>query len=234
MKIDSLIRSQQLAARVQVNAAEQPASAGERRALAATQTRISSAATELGQAARITDSTKEVDKGLNRLRKLVETADRPETTAADRERLQADFTKELAALGKAGIAQNQAVDQGGGRPADKLVADRLGRGASQSVTDVADLKKIDLRTADSTVRGEALKVLKQAGTEVGNRVSATSAVENAAALRLGQQQQVESSLRGQTQDQLVRRDQESVQSLLAQLQTGKATGQAGTLFSYLA
>jgi hypothetical protein len=201
----------------------------------ATQTRLTDAAKGFVQAAKVRDGVAAADQALNQAQELVKKAGNPSLTASDRKNLQEDFTKALAAVDQG--AKNQI-----GATADKTLAnsindpkrvgtvsaDRLGQGASKTFSSVADLKKLDLNTANPDQLAEAAKVLEAAKGETGSQLTIANQQVDRISGRLDKLEGVQNALEGKPN--LTGKQQRQVDILQAlQQQTSAVT--PGSLFN---
>ncbi|MEK7414805.1 MAG: hypothetical protein AAB263_15935 [Planctomycetota bacterium] len=170
MRIDQLVKSYQYNQATRstktTNDATSEAVSGAKRA---NQARLSDAAKGYTQATKVRDGTTKVKDQVSKASDTIDQALKPGISAEDKRKLQLELTKELDAIDEGVKEQKNAL-------ADKTLTNKiydvkratisepeeLGTKASDTISSLKDLRKIDLSTASEGQLREAAKVLAAA------------------------------------------------------------------------
>ncbi len=205
MRIDQMVATYQgqMALRQTQSTGGLPALPGLDGAKRANQARLSDAAKGFVQATKVRDGIAEQSDAVGKARDLVEKAKGGSLSEKDRQQLQADLGKALAAVDQGAKDQSTAL-------ADKtlanktydatkttvVTADKLGKGASKQFSSVADLKKLDLNTATPDQLAEAAKVLDAAKGETKKTLAVADSQDGRTKSQVDTFQTVQDALTG--------------------------------------
>lgn len=197
------------------------------------QARLSDAAKGYTQATRIRDGVAATDKALGQAQALVKKAQDPALSAADRQQLQADFTKNLAAVDQgakeqasAGADKTLANKSYDAKRIGSVAADRIGQRSSRQFASVAGLSQLDLTTATPDQLAQASKVLDTAKKDVSTQLTTANSQVDRVSGRLDKMNFVKAALEGNATSLSAKqqRDASAIANMLQQQSTQLAPG----------